>query len=186
MTLFYCCFLLFIVKTTTSIQLKTTSTAVGFDRFMTVHTPPHPTPPTTTHRNSTPGQKQGGILAGNRGARLPRNFQTHTKSLQQITLFWPEFYFMVFLYILSNEGILPITYNMQEIFPGQRKKYLGTVSNELSQEEISCCKQESFSKDRNFLSQEEISCHRKKFLVTGRNFLSQSDVLSQEGISCQS
>ena len=65
---------------------------------------------------------------------------------------------------------------MQEIFPGQRKKYLGTVSNELSQEEISCCKQESFIKDRNFLSQEEISCHRKKFLVRGRNVLSQEEI----------
>ena len=36
--------------TTTSIQLKTTSTAVGFDTIMTVHTPP------THHRNSPSGQ----------------------------------------------------------------------------------------------------------------------------------
>ena len=49
-----------IVKTptTTSIQLKKTSTAVGFDTIMTVHTTPptHPTHPPHPPRNSTPGQ----------------------------------------------------------------------------------------------------------------------------------
>ena len=51
-----------IVKTptTTSIQLNTTSTAVGFDTIMTVHTtPPHPPPP----RNSIPSldRRQGSV-----------------------------------------------------------------------------------------------------------------------------
>ena len=31
--------------TTASIQLNTTTIDVGFDTIMTVHTPPHPTPP---------------------------------------------------------------------------------------------------------------------------------------------
>ena len=34
---------------------------------------------------------QGGIFPGNQGARFPRNLQTHTKFLQQFTLFWCEF-----------------------------------------------------------------------------------------------
>ena len=59
---------------------------------------------------------QGGIFPGSQGARLPRNLQAPTKSWQQFTLFWCEFDFKVFLYFLSNEGILPITHSMQEIF----------------------------------------------------------------------
>ena len=72
---------------------------------------------------------QGGILAGNQGARFPRNLQAHTKFWQKFTLFWREFDFKVFPYFLSNEGILPITHNMQEIFSCHRKKLLGTASN---------------------------------------------------------
>ena len=41
--------------TSSSIQLKTTSTAVGFDTIMTVHTTPPP--PHHHHRNSTPCQE---------------------------------------------------------------------------------------------------------------------------------
>ena len=75
------------------------------------------------------GVTQGGILAGSQGARLPRNLQTHTKFLQKFTLFLHEFDFKVFPYFLSNEGILPITHNMPEIFSCQRKKHIGTASN---------------------------------------------------------
>ena len=99
------------------------------------------------------GDKQGGIFPGNQGARFPRNLQAHTKFLQQFTLFWREFDFKVYQYFLSNEGILPITHNMQEIFSCHRKKFL--VSG------------------RNFLALEEISCHRKKLFVKGRNFMPQ-------------
>ena len=60
--------------------------------------------------------RQGGILAGSQGARLPRNIQAHTKFFQEFTLFWREFDFKVFPYFLSNEGILSITHNMQENF----------------------------------------------------------------------
>ena len=51
------------------------------------------------------------FIAGGYISREPRNLQTHTKSLQQFTLFWPEFDFTVFLYILSNEGIVQLDLN---------------------------------------------------------------------------
>ena len=126
---------------------------------------------------------QGGIFPGSQGARLPQNFLAHTKLLQQFTLFLPKVNFTVFLYILSNEGILPITHNMQEIFPCHRKNYLGTASNKLSKEKISCHKKESLIKGRHFSSQEEISCPRKKFLVSGRNVTGRN-FLALEEISC--
>ena len=52
-----------IVKTptTTSIQLNTTSTAVGFDTIMTVHTPPHPPHPTPPHPTQTQETVQGSV-----------------------------------------------------------------------------------------------------------------------------
>ena len=112
------------------------------------------------------------------GWDIPRKpgSQAPTKSMQQFTLSWPEFDFTVFLYILSNEGILPITHSMQEIFPFHRKNYLGTASNKLSKEKISCHKKESLIKGRHFSSQEEISCHRKQFLVTGSIYLSEVEL----------
>ena len=57
---------------------------------------------------------QGGILAGNQGARFPRNLQAHTKFSKKFTLFWREFDLKVFMYFLSNEKILLITHIMQE------------------------------------------------------------------------
>ena len=88
-------------------------------------------------------------------------------------------------YFLSNEGILPITHNMQEIFSCHIKKLLGTKlikshskkfivteRNHLSRAEISCHTKKFLVTRRNFLLQKEISCHRKKFLVSGKNFLS--------------
>ena len=113
--------------------------------------------------------QQGGIFPGNQGPRFPRNLRAHTKFLQQFTLFWREFDFKVYQYFLSNEGILPITHNMQEIFSCHRKKLLGTASNQLPQKEIYCHR-------KYLLSRPEISCHKKKFLVAGKNFLSEAEM----------
>ena len=51
------------------------------------------------------GVIKGGIFPGSQEARLP---------LQLFTLFWREFDFKVYLYFLSNAGILSITHNMKE------------------------------------------------------------------------
>ena len=139
------------------------------------------------------------LRPGCQGARLPWNLQAHTKFLQQFTLFWCEFDFKVFLYFLSNKGILPITHNMQEILffailPKQvinyhKKKFLVTKRNLLSRAEISWHKKKFLFTGRNLFSQEEIYfhrkkflaleemfCHRKKLLVTGRNFMPQLEI----------
>ena len=60
--------------------------------------------PRTTQTDPPLSTMQGGILAGNLGARLPQNLQTHMKFLQQFTLFCRTF--KVFPYMLSNEGFL--------------------------------------------------------------------------------
>ena len=103
-------------------------------------------------------QGQGGIFIGS---------QTHTKFLQQFTLFCRKF--KVFPYFLSNEGFLPITHNINEIL-------IATGRNFLSQKEISYQGQKFLVTRRNFLLQEKVSCHRKKFLVAGRNFLLQEEL----------
>ena len=56
---------------------------------------------------------QGGIFWFSLGARLPLllpwNLQDPTKFLLQFTCFWHKFYMKIFLYFLSNAGILPVT-----------------------------------------------------------------------------
>ena len=94
-------------------------------------------------------------------------------------LFWHEFDFKVFPYLLSKEEIPPITQNLQEIVSCYRTRHLGTANNSLPQDEISCHKKESscsYIKGRNFLSKEIISCCRQKFLYTERNFLSEAEM----------
>ena len=137
------------------------------------------------------GHRQGGILAGNQGARLPRNFQAHTKFLQKFTLFWREFDFKLFPYFLSSEGILPIKHNMQELFSCQRKNILAlqvinchkkkcivTERNlySRSRAEISCCRKKFLITGRHFLAMQVINCHRKKFIVTESNLLSRREI----------
>ena len=47
--------------------------------------------PRTTQTDPPLSTMQGGILAGNLGARLPQNLQTHMKFCQHFTLFWRKF-----------------------------------------------------------------------------------------------
>ena len=127
------------------------------------------------------------IFPGSQGATLPRNLQAHMKFLQQFTLFWREFDFKVYQYFLSNEGILPITHNMQEIFSCHRKKFLVSGRNFLALEEISCHRKKLFVKgiykylvrETNFLSQEEISCQKQKNPITRRNSLPLDEIYCQ-------
>ena len=116
---------------------------------------------------------QGGILAG---SQAPKKSSDSHEIFAANHAVLAEFDLMVFLYILSNEGILPITHNMQEIFPGNRKKYLGTASNKLSQEEISCHWKKFLVTGRTILSLKEISCQRQKCPVTGRNFFALEEI----------
>ena len=132
--------------------------------------------------------KQGGILAGSLGARLPRNLQIHTKFLQQFTLFWSKFDLKIRISWQRKEFFLSHTTcrkyflvtgrNFLQVINGRRKKFIITERNLLSRAEISCHKKKFLVTRRNFLLQEEISCYRKRVLVTGRNYL------SQEKISC--
>ena len=118
-------------------------------------------------------------------------------------LFVHKFNSKVFPYFLSNEGILPTTHNMQEMFSCHRKrhfctassfslhrkKFLVTERNLLSWTEIYChrkkllCIRRFFCHikqllvtGRNFMSQLEFSCQNKKFLFSDRNFLSQEEI----------
>ena len=127
------------------------------------------------------GACQGGILAGSLGARLPRNLQTHTKFLQQFTLFWCKFDLKVRISCQMKEFFLSHTtcrkyflvtgrnFLALQVINCHRKKIISIGRNLLSRAEISCHR-------KNFLSQEELSCHRKKFLVRGRNALSQEEI----------
>ena len=115
---------------------------------------------------------QGGILVGSLGARLPRNLQTHTKFLQQFTLFWRKFDLKV-----------RISCQMKEFFLSHttcRKYFLVTGRNFLALQLINCHRKKFIVTERNHLSRAEISCHKKKFFVAGGNFLSQE--LSYEEI----
>ena len=93
-------------------------------------------------------------------------FSGSPKTFAENHTVWHEFDFKVFPYILSNEGILPITHNMQKKYFCNRKKDLGTSKV------INSHKKKFIVAGRIFLFQEELSCHRKKFLVIGRNILS--------------
>ena len=128
--------------------------------------------------------KQGGILAGSLGARLPRNLQTHTKFLQQFTLFWRKFDLKVHISCQMKEFFLSHT-TFGEFFLVTGRDIFALHKFFIAQEEISCPRKESLIMDRNLLSQKEIalhqkiflshkiaSCHGKEFHVTVRIFLS--------------
>ena len=130
---------------------------------------------------------QGGILAGNLGARLPRNLQTHMKFLQQFTLFWRKFDLKVRISCQMKEFFLSHTtcrkyflvtgrnFLALQVTNFHRKKFIVTERNLSSRAEISWQKLK-FHAAGNFLSQEAISCLRKKFLVSGRNFLALEEI----------
>ena len=89
--------------------------------------------------------EQVGIFPGNQGARFPRNLQTHTKFLQQFTLFWCEF-----------------------------EKFLVTGRNFLPQEAISCQRQKCPITINNFLALDIIYCHRKKLFFPNYPYFERS------------
>ena len=110
---------------------------------------------------------QGGILAGNQGARFPRNLQTHTKFLQHFTLFLHKFDFKVRI-----SCYLKIFFQSHTCM----KYFLVTRRNFLALKLIICQMKKFIVTERNLLSRAEIYCHKKKFFVAGRNFLSHEEI----------
>ena len=101
---------------------------------------------------------QGGILAGSLGARLPRNLQTHTKFLQQFTLFWHKFDLKVRISCQMKEFFLSHT-TCRKYIPFTGRPFLALQL-------INCHRKKFIVTERNHLPRAEISCHKKKFLVT--------------------